>query len=276
MEPALSKEKNTARLKERSLTVDVLHEEPIVEDFISKFMFFPPRIETAAKILRLNEALSDNRIEKQLDALPEDDLNPPPEGAEREVVVSGSWLSAIVERVSSILFHGDEPDSEQAALSEAEMVSLFQKTLSERIYNRLSMISDSPHARKGRHFSIKEELTKGIAVNIGLGLYRYPETPDHLREEAAAALLELAGEFQGWLLHPERGGIYNAPWGQVRAIGTETPALEVTPPVVVWMVPDVESQAVKSGQEVRVVTRRFRSNTNSVPNRLVAAAKGRD
>lgn len=270
MEKALARQRDTSRFDERSPAADAPREESIVDDFISKFMFFPPRVETAARILRLNEALSDSHIENDLAALPPAELDVP-EGERQETIESGSWLSAIRERVSAILFHEDEPDTEQDALTGEEVVSLFQKTLSERIYNRLSMLSRSPHAKKGRCFSLREELTVGIAVNIGLGLYRYPETPYHLREEAKAALLDLAWEFQQWLR--ELGGVYDAPWGRVRLEGVEVPATEGTPAVEVLMVPDMQSRAGESGQAAWVAARRATSVASVVPGRLVASGR---
>ncbi len=236
----LFRDRETSIIEERTSAADASCEERIVENFISKFIFFRPHIETAAKILTLNEELSENYIEKKFEAIPPDDLASLKNEGQETV---GNWMRAIMQRVSSILFHEDESDSEEASLTDEEAVDFFQKLLSERIYNRLSMLSRSPHARKGRAFSIKEELTKGIAVNIGLGLYQHPECCDRLRQEAERALFDLAVEFQEWLLN-ERKGVYTAPWGQVRAVEAETSTTEATSPVVL-LVPDVQSEKIE-------------------------------
>lgn len=253
MEHSPSEDVCNMKLDERVSAGGALAEEMMVEDFISKYKFFSPHEETAARILRLNEELSDSHIEKELESLPpldvelrEDEVN--------EAGVSVRWFSAIVDRVSAILFHDDEASSERVALTEEEARYFFQKNLSERIYNRLSMLSRTPHARKQRPFSIREELTEGIAVNIGLGLYRHDAIPDSLRERAEAALLDLAWEFQDWLVH-QREGVYNAPWGQVRAEGVKVAESNGRPLALVVLVPDVESRLREDGRSAGAAAR---------------------
>lgn len=193
---------------------DVSGDESIVEDFFAKLEFFCPHIDTAVNIFRLSKDLSEDYVRTQCSNLAPAELNPADNGV---LVVKKSWMSEIIQRVSTILFHEDESISEEVNLSVEEMSRFFQRVLSEKIYNHLSMLAHTPHAKSGQPFSIREELTEGIAENIGLGLYIDPETPQDLRERAGNALLDLSWEFQQWLV--QRGGDYPATWGVIEVIG---------------------------------------------------------
>lgn len=212
-------------------------EDEAVEQFLTRIRFFPTPHEIAQKILLLNQELGDELIESQLA-----ELTAREESSDEKLIevseneVSDNWLHTIINRVSSILFN-EEESSEQMNASQEEVVVLFQKTVSEKIYDRLSLLSLSPHAKKGGTFSLTEELTKGIAEDIGLGLYRRKETREELRNRAEATLLTLATEFQTWLLE-EWKGVYPAGWGEIRARFEDTTE-ESTGPVV-WLDPDVK------------------------------------
>lgn len=187
------------------------------------------------KILSLNHELGEELIESQLAALESEESDVKMiEVSENEI--SENWLHTIINRVSSILFHEEEP-SDETNLSEDELVVLFQKTVSEKIYDRLSLLSLSPHAKKGGTFSLTEELTKGIAEEVGLGLYRREETREKLRTEAEATLLNLAVAFQDWLLG-EWNGVYPAGWGEVRARVEATTEQDSATGPIVWLNPD--------------------------------------
>lgn len=238
MVTTLARQTTNLNFNEKSLTAGISREETVVEHFLARLRFFPPSTETAERILRLNQELGDDYIEKEFAALPESDRNPVQSD---EFGADGSWVSGVVKRASAILFREDESSSEQPRLSEEEVISLFRKTLSERIYNHLAMLSRSPHAKKGYLFSIKEELTEEIAEKIGLGLYLKPGTPAHLREDAGSALLNLACEFQVWLVDVHKGR-YAAPWGDIRAVEEEPAAAERGLHRMLLLTPDVQKQ----------------------------------
>lgn len=190
-------------------------DESLVEDFFARLEFFPVSLESALRILVLSQELSDNYIDNEIATLARTELT----SAEQKVlVVDKNWMSDIIKKVSGILFHEEPSVSEDISLSEEEMVPFFQKSVSQKVYNHLNMLSYTPHALSGKPFSITEELTDGIAENVGLGLYNDPETPATLRENGGKALLDLAWEFQYWLL--QRGGYYPAPWGVIDTVGT--------------------------------------------------------
>jgi len=205
-----------------------------VEHFLAGIRFFPTPHRIAEKILSLNHQLGEELVESQLAALPGEESDLKIEVSENEI--NENWFEAIINRVSSILFHEEEP-SEERKLSQDELVILFQKTVSEKIYDNLSLLSLSPHAKKGGTFSLTEELTKGIAEDVGLGLYLHEETREELRAEAEATLLDLAVEFQNWLLE-EWGGVYPASWGEIRARRATTSEQDCATGPVVWLEPD--------------------------------------
>lgn len=206
-----------------------------VKHFLEGIQFFPTPREIAEKILFLNHQLGDELIESQLATLESEESDVKMiEVSENEI--GENWLQTIIDHVSSILFHEEEP-SDETNLSEDELVVLFQKTVSEKIYDRLSLLSLSPHAKKGGTFSLTEELTKGIAEEVGLGLYRREETREELRTEAAATLLNLAVTFQDWLLK-EWNGVYPVGWGEVRARVEATTEQDCPTGTIVWLNPD--------------------------------------
>lgn len=211
-------------------------EDEAVEHFLARIQFFRTPHEVAEKILLLNQELGEELIESQLAALASEESDAKMiEVSENEI--SENWLQTIINRVSSILFHEEEP-SDEMNLSQDELVVLFQKTVSEKIYDRLSLLSLSPHAKGGGTFSLTHELTKGIAEDIGLGLYRHEKTRGELRTQAEATLLELAVEFQRWLLG-EWNGVYPAGWGEIRARFEATSVQDCATCPIVWLEPDV-------------------------------------
>jgi hypothetical protein len=209
-----------------------------VDNFLASLKFFPTPRTIAVRILQLNQALGDSLVEEELEALSSVSL---PSIEDERVEKGPGWVNSLIAKVSSILFHGEYAYPEQPNLSGEGLVSFFQKVVSERIYDHLSFLSLSPHAREGLSFSIMEELTDGIAEDIGLRLYRNSEMPQYLREQSREALFDLAAEFQRWLLE-ERGGSYTAGWGEIRAKGNSIRDEEAMSHFVVWLEPDVETR----------------------------------
>lgn len=224
-------------------------EDEAVEHFLTRTQFFRTPHDIAEKILLLNQELGEELIESQLAVLASEESDATMiEVSENEI--SGNWLQTIINRVSGILFHEEEP-SDEMNLSQDETVVLFQKTVSEKIYDRLSLLSLSPHAKKGGTFSLTQELTKGIAEDVGLGLYRHEKTRDELQVQAEATLLTLAVEFQGWLLG-EWNGVYPAGWGEIRARLAMSEQDCATCPIV-WLEPDAATVRTSDRRTVTAV-----------------------
>ena len=227
------------------LEESVSEDDESVEDFLTGIQFFPVPKQLAARILSLNQKLGDKVIEAEFDALPSDDT--PVE--EQTSEIANTWIDLVISRVSSLLFREESP-SDAAGLSEEELACAFPKTISEKIYDRLGLLSLSPHAGQGGTFSLREELTEGIAEDIGLGSYRRPEISEELSQQVKTALFDLAQEFQKWLLE-EWSGRYRTEWGEVRASYSAERKQVFSDRVVVWLKPDVETEVeenLRSGE----------------------------
>jgi hypothetical protein len=213
---------------------DVILEEKDLNDFLAAIRFFPTPPHVATRILRLNQELGDSFIDAEIA-----DLSQVDSGEAEMFERTENWVNRIIKSVSSVLFHEEHGSIEHEDASSEEL-SLFQKTVSERIYDHLSFLSLSPHAKSGGVFSLREELTEGIAEDLGLGVYRHDsKISEDFGTQVHAALCDLACEFQRWLVN-ERSGLYSAGWGEIRARGTQhdEPANAGT---IVWLDPDVET-----------------------------------
>src|SRR5690348_3679869 len=110
-------------------------EELLVDAKLQEWRFFLPSLDLAKRILQLNEKLGEAYFEREYEQLP----------ASREGLTSQlheeteapGWLRSAFVRVSNIVFqHNDDAESNsQVTLSDSETLSLFQKFISERIYN---------------------------------------------------------------------------------------------------------------------------------------------
>jgi hypothetical protein len=207
-----------------------------VKDFLDQIQFFPVREQIAARILLLNQKLGDSIIEAEFNALPPEDI--PTEHQTSEV--PDGWVDLVINRVSSLLFREESPP-DASEISGKAIVSSFQKTISEKVYDRLGLLSLSPHAKQAGTFSLKEELTEGIAEDIGLGSYRRPEVPEELSGQVKNALFDLAREFQNWLVE-ECEGWYPAGWGEIQVRGSAGEDRVFSDSVVVWLAADVEME----------------------------------
>lgn len=235
--------------EEENFTIDYVEDAGIkeffiedvgVREFLNSVRFFTTPRPIAQKILLLNQELGDSIIDGEIAALSSGQTPP----SEHQVFERNeTWVNSIIRKISSVLFHEEEPSPEQADVA-GEELSFFQKTVSERIYDHLSLLSLSPHAKSGRAFSIKEELTDGVAEDLGLGVYRQTQIPAELRKRTELALHDLAGEFQHWLTE-DRGGVYSAGWGEIRSTTLRN---EACPPsgTVIWLEPDVQAQQLTS------------------------------
>jgi hypothetical protein len=104
-----------------------------------------------------------------------------------------------------------------------ESVAVYQSFISETIYDHMAMLARSPQTMSGGTFSIRQELTEGIAEEIGVGLYLTPEINEELHNRSETVLLELARDYQNWLLDDERQGIFETTWGYICTSNREVP-----------------------------------------------------
>ncbi len=185
-------------------------QEDLVEELISDWKFFVLSSELTSAVLSLNNELGESYFKSEYEKLAAPDGEDPLE----QLLHEENW-STTREKLSTTLLHnvhdeGDRPTT----LSDEEVLSFFQALVSERIFNHLAMLSRTNHARKGRFFSIREELTNEIAEKIGLGLGLHHRTTPELRAKTQKVLLALAFEFQNWLIQEHRGIFYTT-WGTV-------------------------------------------------------------
>jgi hypothetical protein len=206
-------------------------EEALVEELISDWTFFEISSDLTKTILALNDELGSDYFRSEYDKLTT-------QGGEdsdyEDLVEDTDSLNEQSQQVSEILVH----DEKRAEQSEDEMASFFQAFLSERIFNHLAMLSRSRHARKGKTFSIREELTKEIAEKIGLGLSLRHETPSALRSKTEKALIALAFEFQCWLTEKHRG-VFFTTWGSIYSVKKKR-AFDDDSENILILEPDVE------------------------------------
>lgn len=228
-----------------------LFEGIFIEDLIKTWKFYEPPIPLVAEILRLNEELGDEHMNREYEQLSKTEGSYPE--LDEEAVADKSWLMRLFNQVSEIIFHDREDRRNRPRASEDESLSFFQKFVAERIYNHLAMLSRSPHAKKGGTFSIREELTEEIAEKLGLGLYLDEKTGFKLRAQTEATLLELAGDFQQWFTE-KLPGIYSTTWGVMYTPDKAQIGRGNLNPVI--LIPDVEKKAtppLRQGREVFVI-----------------------
>lgn len=192
---------------EASFDPELLRREILLEQFLSQWRFFDPPALIVEEILRLNERLVENHLDQD-EILRETD-----ESFVLDQSQDSAWFKRVFAEAAETLFHNSTNRGNRVQ-NERQPLSYFQSFIGERIYNRLAMLSRTPHARGGGAFSIREELTEELAGKIGLGLYLRLDSDNELRNECDHVLLGLASEFQGWLVK-ERNGFYFAPWGVV-------------------------------------------------------------
>lgn len=183
-----------------------------VDTLLSRWKFFLPPVSLVDRILEMNDRLGDDYFERLFEttsAREQTDLS-----SEEEPIQSGLWYRWLFRQLSEVLFHRGETKESNSSLSQEESASLFQKFISERIYNHLAMLSRTDYAKRGNAFSIREELTEELAEKIGLGLYLHSDTNEERRGEIEKLLIELAYVFQQWLVVDQQG-MYATTWGAI-------------------------------------------------------------
>jgi hypothetical protein len=182
-----------------------------VDTLLARWRFFLPSDELVGRILEMNDKLGSDYFEKLVEttsARENTDLS-----SEEEPIQSVLWYRWLFYQLSEVLFHRSDTDK-RTSLSDEESGRLFQRFLSERIYNHLAMLSRTDYAKRGNAFSIKEELTEELAEKVGLGLYLSSDTNVELRDEIEKLLMEMAFAFQQWLVVDQQG-TYTTTWGTI-------------------------------------------------------------
>jgi hypothetical protein len=100
-----------------------------------------------------------------------------------------------------------------------ESIAQQQSFISQRIYNHMAMLGSTPRTLRGEAFSIHKELTEGIAEKIGLGLYLSPRIDAVLRQETQTVLVQLAREYQEWLIQKTQEEPLQTTWGFICLVG---------------------------------------------------------
>ena len=221
-------------------TNEAYKDEVSVDNFLETLKFFSPPLEIVARIHRINQQIGDFLVDEELDRIHSPERTP-----RKEENIPQGLVRNIIRQLSSILFSesadevsGDREGSE-SELTKSEILSFFQKLISERIFDRLSLLVLSPHAKQGGVFSLGEELTGGIAEDIGLGFCMRREKDNYLCKEGWEALADLACAFQEWLLF-ERGGRFVAEWGVICLVKNKPHQEAINSQPIVWLEPDAE------------------------------------
>ena len=226
-------DKEQVTLSGKDDPLDISEED--LEAFLNRIKFFLTPPDIARQILEVNKKFGDYAVELQLGD------SSPTLGKCPQVMVDEGWVRTIVDRVSSILFR--EEETENDGDYQPTLEASFDKIVSEKIYDRLSFLSLSPQAKSGGVFSLKRELTYGIAEDVGLGLWKRPPTSathEALNLQAEEVLTGLAGEFQDWLVYDCKG-VYPALWGNICA--QLDSRVSLPDGLIVWLTPDARQAA---------------------------------
>lgn len=212
----------------------------LVDTLIEEWKFFTPKEPVVIKILALREELGDSYLEHEYQSFEAQasDFESHADLQEASALLEQisprkGLLQQLFDQVSSIFGFASDEDSRN------ESVALYQSFISETIYDHLAMLGRSPGTMNGHSFSIRQELTEGIAEEIGLGLYLTSEISDDLRNQSETVLLQLAGDYQKWLLD-EQQGMFETTWGYICSSDRElTKEMRNSHPLI--LVPDVAS-----------------------------------
>ena len=181
---------------------------------MKEWRFFIPKAPLVSRILELREELGDSYFEHEYKSFEaqasnfelHEELQEASALLEKNFPRKG-LLQQLFDQVSTIFGFARDENSRN------ESVALYQSFISETIYDHLAMLGRSPGTMRGRAFSIRQELTEGIAEEIGLGLYLTPEITEDLHYQSETVLLKLAGDYQNWFLADERQGKFETTWG---------------------------------------------------------------
>ena len=190
--------------------------DPLIAALLKEWRFFVADEPLAFRMLRLRHELGDSYFDHEYASFKaqassyesREDLAEASDLLEKNPEQKG-LLQHLFDQLSAVLGFGSDDEK-----SDNESVTLYRSFMSETIYDHLAMLARSPHTMRGGAFSIRKELTVGIAEEIGLGLYLSPEINEELHHRTETALLQLASDYQKWLLY-EKQGMCETTWGNI-------------------------------------------------------------
>lgn len=183
----------------------------VIEEFAQQWRFFAPSAAVAKEVLLLNDELGTEYFNKEYEKLVRAERI---QVADEEIIQEGNWFRWLFQEVSALISHRGRKTAQRHERA-GQDIELFQKFVSERIFNHFAMLARTPHAKKSAPFSIKEELTNKIAEKLGLGLCMHQKTSQKLRVRGEDVLFQLALDFQTWFTD-EKKGVFVASWGVIR------------------------------------------------------------
>lgn len=124
-------------------------------------------------------------------------------------------------------FEGDESEREPIATAypgreprraryapEEQQTSQLQRLMGDRLYHFLATLAESPYAREGGKFSMREYIPRGMANVLGLSAAFISHQPEPEQAIHTRHLLEdFTGEFRYWLVQQHR--LYVCAWGEI-------------------------------------------------------------
>jgi hypothetical protein len=218
------------------------------------FRFFMPTAELTKAIIKQNQRLFYDYVQRNFPAGDE-------EGRDDDEGLSllGRMLPRRLRSKTSV-------DSDR-------QIESGQQLISERLYNYLSSLSESPWAKEGNTFPLREYVPDGMANMLGLSAYRDLQQDSPQAVEILRLLGALTDEFRDWLV-TERGS-FVTPWLEIHL--NEDDELRLLA---------VEEEAPESGQ-LKVVLSEFDipmtrvvevigGLANGVSDGMILAGNGRD
>ena len=161
-----------------------------MQDSDNIFVFFQPSTELTDEIIKQNQALVKDYNTR----------TGPEAGAERDEDEPALGRFGL----------GSQRQVRQVLPSPIEMG---QQLITEKIYNYLSSLSETPWAMEGGSFPVSEYLPRGMITMLGFSSLR--KQPDSQRAVKVWRLVErLTEEFVDWLAN-EQNGAFVTPWLEI-------------------------------------------------------------
>jgi hypothetical protein len=159
------------------------------------FRFFMPSAELTKAIIAQNQRLLSGYVQRNFPV------------NEEEGQVDDEGLSLIARMLPRRL-------RAKASANSDRQIEHGQRLISERLYHYLSSLSESPWAKEGNTFPLREYVPDGMANMLGLSAYRNmpPDSPE--AREITRLLSALTDEFRDWLSAKEHSS-FVTPWLEI-------------------------------------------------------------